>query len=324
MVYALYGDDFNISAQLGLEVNGIIGSELFNDFIVEINYNSKRIRFNDPDEYTYKNCKKCEVIDLHFYNNKPYVYATVSKDMDKDIPVKLLLDSGGTDALWLMDESHTGISVPDKHFYDFLGKGLSGNVYGERSKIKRLTLGNYTLEDANVAFPDFEYIETAYKHEGRNGTLGSEILKRFCLIFDYPNELLTIKKPSKYFKDPFVYNLSGIELIHDGNLLVPERKSDMLHNADEDQQSTVQIVYSYVYAFKPAYKIAELRKDSPAYEAGLKTGDVLLKINGKPAYKYKLQEIIHLFSGKPGKKFELLIERAGIEMKYSFTLKEMF
>ncbi|MET2984186.1 aspartyl protease family protein [Aureibaculum conchae] len=324
MVYAIHSEDLDLSSRLGIDVNGIIGGDLFRDFIVEINYTSKRVKFYNPDTYKYKDCKRCEDFDIHFYKNKPYIYATV--DVEKEIPVKLLIDSGGSDALWLFDKSSLDISVPERHFNDYLGRGLSGNVYGKRSKIKKIMLGSYILEDANVAYPDFNSIEKAYKHEGRNGSIGSEVLKRFRIVYDYPNKRLTIKKPSKYFNDPFLYNMSGVELAHNGSVLVGERQKRMasqLGGGNESEQSTVQLVYSLVYALKPSYKIAEIREDSPAEKAGLLKGDIVKKINGRPAYEYKLQDITYLFSSKEGKKVKLEIERDGVKMQYDFKLKKL-
>ncbi|WP_117884360.1 aspartyl protease family protein [Aureibaculum luteum] len=322
MVYAIQSENLDLSSRLGIDINGIIGGDLFRDFIVEINYATQRVKFYNPDTYTYKDCRRCEDFELHFYKNKPYIYASV--DVDKEIPVKLLIDSGGSDALWLFDESSLDISIPEKHFNDYLGRGLSGNVYGKRSKIKKIMLGTYILKDANVAYPNYSSIEKAYRHEERNGSLGSEILKRFRIVYDYPNKRLTIKKPSKYFKDPFLYNMSGIELMHNGSKMVKERQSDLLKsNSEGSDRATVQMVYSYVYSLKPSYKIAELRKDSPAYQAGLQKDDIILEINRKASYNYKLQEITYLFSSKEGKKIKLLVERNGVELNFEFKLKKL-
>jgi len=308
IVYAIYSKEFDLSSRLGVDINGIIGGDLFRDFIVEVNYNSKRIKFSNLDTYKYKKCKRCEDFDLHFHKNKPYIYATV--DVGKKIPVKLLIDSGGSGALWLFDQSSIDISIPENHFNDYLGRGLSGNTYGKRSKIKKISLGNYTLMNANVAYPNFSSIEDAYKHVDRNGSIGSEILKRFLIIYDYPNKKLTIKRPSKYYKAPFLYNMSGIELAYSGSKLVKERQTTMLDKGDtnSNDQSTVQLLYSYVYALKSSYRITELSKDSPVALAGLLKDDMLLKINGNAAYNYKLQEITYLFSSKEGKKIKLLVE----------------
>lgn len=322
MVYLIPGKEFDLSSKMGITINGIIGGDLFRDFIVDINYSMKRIRFYDPKKYSYKDCKKCQSYELHFYKSKPYLYLTVETSATEKIDAKLLIDLGGSDALWLFDKSSKKIKLPEKYFEDYLGKGLSGNIYGKRSKIDKISLGNYIFTSANVAYPDSSSIDKVYLHKERNGTLGSEILKRFRLVIDYQNKKIVFKNPSTYFNDPFLYNMSGIQLSHDGNMVVPERKTSLLKGG-ESNSSTVEILYSYVYALKPSYVISEVRKNSPAHKAGLKARDIVLKINGKPSYNYKLEEIIHMFSTKEGKTIKLLIDRQGVELAFSFKLENI-
>ncbi len=322
MVYLIPGKEFDLSSKMGITINGIIGGDLFRDFIVDINYSMKRIRFYDPKKYSYKDCKKCQSYELHFYRSKPYLYLTVETSATEKIDAKLLIDLGGSDALWLFDKSSKKIKLPEKYFEDYLGKGLSGNIYGKRSKIDKISLGNYIFTSANVAYPDSSSVDKVYVHKERNGTLGSEILKRFRLVIDYQNKKIVFKNPSTYFKDPFVYNMSGIELSHNGNMVVPQRKTSLLKGSERNS-STVEILYSYVYALKPSYIISEVRKNSPAQKAGLKARDVVLKINGRPSYNYKLEEIIHMFSTKEGKTIKLLIDRQGVELAFSFKLENI-
>jgi hypothetical protein len=268
--------------------------------------------------------QKSQTFDLDFYKNKPYINLVVQfKDAVKT-NVKLLIDSGGSDALWLFEKSSKKIKVPENYYTDYLGKGLSGNIYGKRSKIDKIIIGNYILNNSNVAYPDSSSIKTVYKHKGRNGTLGSELLKRFRVVFDYPAKKITFKKKSTYFNSPFLYNMSGIELSYSGNMLVREKKSSLYGGAKSQSTTTViEIVYDYVYAFKQSYHIAVIRKKSPAEKAGLLLGDIILQINGKPAYNYKMQEIMHMLSVKEGKQIRLLIDRDGEVLTYSFRLEKM-
>ena len=69
--------------------------------------------------FKYKDCKKCERLNLEFYNGKPYINAKV-KINHNEIPVKLLIDSGGSDALWLFEDDSLNIKPGDKFFNDFL------------------------------------------------------------------------------------------------------------------------------------------------------------------------------------------------------------
>jgi hypothetical protein len=324
MIYLIPGKEFELSSYMGININGIIGGDLFRDFIVDINYSNKRIKFYKPDSYTYKACKKCETFDLEFYKDKPYINIAVQSKNDEQIAVKLLIDTGGGDAIWLFDRSSEQISVPERNFDDYLGKGLSGNIYGKRGKINKIIIGEYIFYDGNVAYPNLSSIEMAYQYTDRNGSLASEILRRFRIVIDYPHKKITFVKRSKYYKDPFLYNMSGIELAYSGGMLVAERQNSMSQNITATSESTtIEFVYKYVYAFKQSYEIVQIRKDSPAYKAGLLIGDVVLQINGKAAYDFKLGEIFHIFSTKPGKRINLLLDRNGEVLKYSFRLENI-
>ena len=51
-------------------------------------------------------CRKCEVFPLTIYQNKPYMDVNVSiNERAQKIPVKMLIDSGGSDSLWLFEYS---------------------------------------------------------------------------------------------------------------------------------------------------------------------------------------------------------------------------
>jgi hypothetical protein len=62
------------------------------------------------------------------------------------IPVKLLIDSGSSNAIWLFEDIEKGLGVPKNNYEDFLGQGLSGSVFGKRSKIEGICLGNFQLK----------------------------------------------------------------------------------------------------------------------------------------------------------------------------------
>jgi len=77
----------------------------------------KKIILYNPKTFQYKKCKKCEEFPLEFYRNKPYVDAAVQLDTlgNEMTSVKMLLDTGGSDALWLFEESHEKIKTPLRH-----------------------------------------------------------------------------------------------------------------------------------------------------------------------------------------------------------------
>lgn len=323
MVYIIYDNMFDLSGKMGIDIHGIIGGDLYRDFIVKVNYSSKRITFYNPETYSYKKCNNCETFPLDFYSEKPFIDVLVQNHLGEEFDVKLLIDSGGGDALWLFENSHPKIKVSDQYFNDFLGKGLNGDIHGKRSKINKLKIGSFVFKNASVSYPDSLTIVAAYKNKERNGTLGANILRRFNVIYDYPGRKITLKKNSHY-KKPFLYNKSGLELIYGGDMIVTETKSRFVEGISEDGKSITQLIPSYVLAYKPSYQISQLRDDSPAKNAGLVVGDIILEINGSVAYNKEMQEVISILSQKENKKIKLLISRNGQHLKYEFYLKSMF
>jgi hypothetical protein len=327
-LYAVFDPALNFAPMLGVPIHGIIGYDILKDFIVEINYSSKYIKLYDPLYSKPKKCKKCETLNLSFYNNKPYITAEIGVEND-DMPVKLLIDTGGSDALWLFEDEKKQIYAPEKYFDDFLGRGLSGSVYGKRAKLEIFRLKSFELNDVNVAFPDSISIAYAKKIKDRNGSLSGEILKRFNIIFDYQKAKITLRKNNN-FRNPFFYNKSGITIEHAGVRVVKERGNrsfifGSIDSADNNSatQSTVILSGSYKYSLTAAFTVVELREDSPAKNAGIEIGDIVLSVNGKEAHLYSLQEIIQMFFGDTGKRISLLVDRDGIRLKIHFRLENL-
>lgn len=323
-IFVVFDNSINFTPRLGIPVHGIIGFDLFRDFIVEINYSSKYLRLHNSGTYVYKECKKCEQFNLSFYNNKPYINGVVKIDTEM-LPVKLLIDTGSSDALWLFEEESLGMGpLNNKYFDDFLGKGLSGSVYGKRTKVKSFSLKSFVLKNVNVAFPDSTSISYARKHEERNGSISGEMLKRFNIIMDYKNARLTLKKNNK-FRSPFRYNKSGIVLEQNGIRVVKEKyieKSFDNYGRSNEDNTVINFTESFRLNLKPAFTIVELRKDSPAERAGLLIDDLILSINGKDTYNMKLQDVVELFSGDEGKLIKLEIERNFKAIRINFRLED--
>ena len=324
-IFVIFDESINFTPRLGVPVHGIIGYDIFKDFVVEINYASKYLKLHKPKSYQYKKCRKCQTFDLELNQNKPYINAQVEIH-SKQIPVKLLIDSGGSDALWLFEDDSLGIYPSnDKYFQDFLGKGLSGSVHGKRTKVNSFSINNFHLKEVNVAFPDSAAISFARKFKGRNGSIAGELLKRFNIIFDYGNTKITLKR-NKNFKSPFHYNMSGIVIEQEGVRVVKELDNTIAsgsYGRNVEGTKTISVTESYKFMLKPAFKIVELRKYSPAELAGLLIGDVILKINGKEAHHLKMQNINEMLRANEGQIIKLKVDRDGKVLDFDFKLKSL-
>ncbi len=288
---------FNLSSAFGTRIHGLLGYNIFVNFIVEIDYSKKIISFHDPETYEYEkgwwifqSGRKSETLPLIIHETKPYILAYIVMNHGSRIPVKLLVDTGASHSLWLDTFSDTLIKVPDTAIEVFLGKGLNGDIFGKLGKISEMHIGNYIFSNPIAAFPDSISAGQSRGLDYRNGTLGAEILRRFNVIIDYPNKKITLSKNNS-FNDPFKVNRSGIDI----ETPIPEL---------------------------PYYVISHVRKGSPAEDAGLRRGDELKYINNNRAYKLSINDIYQFFYRKPGKKIKLGIIRDDYNFSVDLYLRD--
>lgn len=323
-LYVVMDKDMNLSPSLGLPIHGIMGYDLFRDFVVAINYGNRTIKFHDPEFYSYRENRKQETLPLSIIKKKAYVDGNLFLKEAEELPVKLLVDTGSSDAIWLFEDDD--IFIPEKYYEDFLGRGLNGNVYGKRTKVNSIKLGRFALKDAKAAFPDKESYRSIQNLGNRNGSVGGEVLKRFNIIFDYQRNKITLRKNGN-FDAPFHYNLSGLNLQHDGMRYVAESISDSrgIVYSDKREFGNVQLLFENQtrLSLVPEIIVSGIRAGSPAHEAGLKEGDVILAVNGKRVHRYKLQEVLEMLNQKEGKRIKLLIERYNSDLLFTFVLKNM-
>jgi len=325
-MYVILQDHFDLSGKMGKTIHGIIGYNILSHFIVKVNYKFKKIDFYNPDTYTYKKCRKCEVFPIQMYRRKPYIQAEVQLDtIGSELTfVKLLVDSGGSDAIWLFENTKKEIKTPKRFFNDILGEGLSGAIYGNRSRIPKIKLGAFEIQNPTVSFLDSVSTKNARSFQERNGSIGAGILRRFKVWFDYPNKKIMLKKNS-WFSKGFNYNMTGLDVVYNGKQLVKEQVA--VSNFDgyqrqSEKKNAISFITSFAYKFKSSYRIKNVIKNSPGDKVGLKKDDIILKINDKPAHELTMNDIILKFQERDQKKIKIIVSRNGKKLQYEFRLEK--
>jgi len=323
LLYIVLDQSFNLSSHIGIPVNGIIGYHFLKSNLVEINYGRKRITvFKDNEKNRKRIVKKYQIVPITVEKSKPYINGSAIID-STEITTKLLIDIGNSDAIWLFENKQNSINIPQKNFEDYLGKGFSGDVEGKRAQIKKFTFSKFEFNNPIVAFPDSTSLKNVRMVKDRAGSLGAEILKRFNLVFDYPNQQLFLKKNSNY-KTPFYYNKSGIELQHYGLQWVQETVSlETVPYAGKEINERANATYSnfkYKFVLKPIYTIVNVRKNSPAAISGLQKGDIIISINEKPGYEFTLEKIYSLLKTEEENWITFEVERESQILKFKFQL----
>jgi len=286
----LKDDYFQFEAYTGLKIHGILGMDLFKTFTIEIDYQKQKLILYKVEKFKVPS-KNFKALDAEIDRNKPYLIAQVKINSDTVNNLKLLLDTGASLSLLLHNNSIKNIRLPEKMVPGKIGNGLGGFIQGFIGRINQLTFDEYYFNGVITNFQEINLEGNKKINFGKNGIIGNEILSRFKVIFDFARSkvyLRPIKKYNKYFK----YDKSGITLIASGKKL-------------------------------DKFLINNLVPDSPAAEAGVQKGDIVVGVNYGAA-KYKgVRRITKIFQKRANKRIRLVILRDGERKIFKFRLRDL-
>jgi hypothetical protein len=108
------------------------------------------------------------------------------------------------------------LGLPPELFNGVL-EGLSVDIYGNRSRILKVSIGRFNVIKLTVSF--LNSISSSSKNtrlfKERHCSIGAGILNRFKIWFDYPNQQIILRKNGSFSKE-FNYNVSGLDVVYDG------------------------------------------------------------------------------------------------------------
>lgn len=324
-IYIVLDEEFNFSSHVGIPVNGIIGYHFFKNQPIKIDFERHVITVYNEKFLNEKKLKKFEKLPISIEGQKPYLVTEVQQSKDF-FPAKMLVDLGNSDALWLFPNRIPHFNYNRPNIDDFLGRGFNGDIYGKRSRIHAVKLGKSTLNEPIASMPSVESVKSMNFAKGRIGSIGSDILKRFTIVFDYPNNNLYIKK-SKTVKDPFKFNMSGLDIKHDGMKWESDLVKVDTPKPKESSKNDINVYnavsdFQYKFILKPEYSVAGVRENSPGFLADIKKGDKLLEINGKKTSDMTLQNINEIFLSEENRKIKIKLLRNSVTLLKEFVLKD--
>jgi hypothetical protein len=265
-------DHFNLSNFVGIPIHGLLGYEFFSNLAVKLSFVDSTITVYKPKEV--RRFRTGEKLPITVEYHKPYIQAKVILPNGKEQMSKLVIDLGAGHPVSLENMIKKN-GLPQKFIIANLGVGLAGPISGFLSRIDEIDLGKYRLKKVITSFPN-DYDEATMKSLSvpRDGNLGVGILKRFTVVFDYPDNAIYLK-PNANFGNPFEHDMSGIEY------------------------------YAAGEGFKHLV-ISRVEPGSAADEVGLEKDDEITSINFKPVGDMTLEEIDNLLKSKNDR--NLLIE----------------
>jgi predicted aspartyl protease len=89
----------NLETAMGRPLGGIIGSELFRRYVIEIDYASRALRLHDPATWRYQG--RGIVLPVTIDDETPFVSATLKRADGRRISMKLLIDTGNSGTMTL-------------------------------------------------------------------------------------------------------------------------------------------------------------------------------------------------------------------------------
>jgi predicted aspartyl protease len=267
----------------GVPYGGLIGREIFRQLIVTIDYANSQLTFTQPAVFTAP--KDGTEVALSMRRGAiPNITAAINGHSGS-----FDVDAGAGGSL-TMTQAFAQSSGLDKEFSNTLsveiGRGVGGPMMGTVGRGRTLQIGNLQLNNllVSVAGPG----GGVFAQPDLAGNIGAEILKRFTVTLDVPDSKLFLQ-PNAAFSAPFIYNRAGLSVLPAG-----------------DQWTVASIV-----------------PNSPAAQAGVMAGDVVISVNGRAPADLGANGLHDAWYAAPGTVVQLVLERNGLRLTKSLTLRDL-
>ena len=267
----------------GMPVEGILGYDIFSRFVVKVDYENQKLTLYEPSSFEYKG--KGEIFPITLENNLPRLKAKI----DGRYEGNFLIDTGARTSLSLHTpfvQKHDLLAKTGKKIDVFSGIGIGGKAMGKVTRVKSIQIGSFKIPAPVTHLSSSE--KGALASERIDGLIGGGILKRFTVIFDYPNKRM-ILEPNSNFAYEDNLDMAGLWLTKDNDTT----------------------------------KVDFVIKDSPAAKAGIKEGDLVVKINGQSTKDLLLRDIRKIFKVGEGKNVSLIINSKGKEKSIELKLEKL-
>lgn len=235
----------------GFDARGMIGFEVFRRFVTRIDYGSRTLTFTDPRKF--KTMDAGTPVPFVFYHQLPEVDGSVEGirgrfNIDTGSRLEITLTKPFVDAHDLRSLNAKGVIAVD-------GWGVGGPVRSYVTRVSPITLGPVRINDVVAGLATQN--RGGFADPNYEGNVGSGLLKRFVVTFDYGHEVMYLKPLPKPVVDSGTYDHAGM----------------------------------WINASPVGFKIVALTEGGPAKSAGLKIGDEITKVDGVAAGSIPLSDL---------------------------------
>jgi hypothetical protein len=266
----------------GFVVGGMIGFEFLRRFVVRIDYGASTMTVIDPARFDPRDAGT--PIPFRFYDHLPQVEGRFG-----DVPGRFDIDTGSRSEVDLTTPFVERAGLREAYPRGVLavdGWGVGGPVKSYVVRGRSLTLCGVTV-DAPVAGLATSRAGT-FSDANLEGNVGSGLLKRFTVTFDYAHQRIYLKPQMPPPADAGTFDQSGLWI----NLGVD------------------------------GFTIVDVATGSAGEKAGLAVGDVITAIDGRPAATLSLSDArMRLRVPPAGTIVHLDVARAGVARGVDVVLR---
>jgi hypothetical protein len=235
----------------GNPMPGMVGYEVFRRFVTRIDYGAKTLTLIDPKHFDPTNAGT--PVKFNFNDQIPEVMGTF-----EGLPAKYDLDTGARSELTLTKPfaEKNGLRASHPKGVDAVdGWGVGGPSSGYVTRGSEMTIGPLKIDNfvTTLATQD----KGAFAGNDYSGNVGGGILKRFVVTFDYENQMMYLKPLPGPVADTGTFDRAGMWINQSG----------------------------------AGFKIVDVTKGGPVEAAGLKPGDMITAVDGKPAMEIHLYDL---------------------------------
>ncbi|HXQ14491.1 MAG TPA: aspartyl protease family protein [Caulobacteraceae bacterium] len=267
----------------GFDEQGMLGFELARRFVTVIDYGAGTITFIDPARFDPKGAGT--PVPFAFYNHLPQVAGVFEGtpgrfDIDTGSRVELTLTKPFVEAHGLTAKHPKGVLAVD-------GWGVGGPSRSYMTRGGYFTLGTVRIDGLVTSFGTQS--KGAFSDPNLQGNVGSGLLKRFAVTFDYGHQIMYLKPLQPPAGDVGVFDRAGFWL-----------------------------------NMSPAgFKIMDLTAGGAAATSGLRAGDEITAIDGVAASKIDLPDLRKRLRDEPaGTQVKLDVLAGGQARAVTLTLKD--
>jgi predicted aspartyl protease len=235
----------------GVGMPGMVGFETFRRFVTRVDYGNGTITLIKPDAFDPKDAGVA--VPFVFDGNSIEAPATYN-----GVTAKFTIDTGSRASLTLNGPfaAKNGLDTSGKTIDSVTGWGVGGPSRGITLRGKPLTIGAFTIEGPVVEVSTDK--GGAFADASIGGNIGAGILKRYIVTLDYNRSTMYLKPVTTPVADLDTFDRSGMWINESG---------------------------------KDGFAVVDVTKDAAADHAGLKVGDIIVAVDGKPASSIHLYDL---------------------------------